>query len=306
MVPGFASLKRIERRFQPVAQHLHPFMMNGCHLSSTARSTVMSASLSSRLRLALKAAAWHAALSLAVAALVAVLVFGLWFPGPLRELAGGAELFWLIVGVDVVCGPLLTLVVFNPAKPRRELFRDLAWVALIQIAALAYGVHTLSYARPVALVFEVDRFRVVGHGDLDGADLAQLPDWAQPWRFSRARTLGTRAAASGEEQLASVQASLQGIEPSQRPSWWQEYALSTPAVLQRARPLSDLRGKHPAQGAVIDHAAMAAMRGARTGESTDPAALRWLPIVSRRAMDWVVLIDPNTARLRGFVHLDGF
>jgi hypothetical protein len=38
----------------------------------------------------------------------------------------------------------------------------------------------------------------------------------------------------------------------------------------------------------------------------DPAALRWLPLVSRRATDWVVLLDPVTARVRGYVHLDGF
>ena len=35
-------------------------------------------------------------------------------------------------------------------------------------------------------------------------------------------------------------------------------------------------------------------------------ALRWLPLVSRRATDWVVLLDPATARVRGYVHLDGF
>ena len=77
--------------------------------------------VASRLRPALRAAAWHVSLSLAVAALVAFLVFGFWFPAALRHLAGGADLFWLIVGVDVVCGPLLTLVIFNPAKPRAEL-----------------------------------------------------------------------------------------------------------------------------------------------------------------------------------------
>ena len=175
--------------------------------------------VASRLRSALLAAAWHLSVSIVVAGLVAFLVFGFWFPDALRHLAGGADLFWLIVGVDVVCGPLLTLVIFNPAKPRAELARDLALVAAIQLLALGYGVHTLSYARPVAVVYEVDRFRVVSFADVDESEAEQIPDWAQPWRFSRPRTVGIRAAKSSEEKLASIDLSFAGIEPSQRPSW---------------------------------------------------------------------------------------
>ena len=263
--------------------------------------------VASRLRSALLAAAWHLSVSIVVAGLVAFLVFGFWFPDALRHLAGGADLFWLIVGVDVVCGPLLTLVIFNPAKPRAELARDLALVAAIQLLALGYGVHTLSYARPVAVVYEVDRFRVVSFADVDADEAEQIPDWAQPWRFSRPRTVGIRSSSTGAEKLDSINLSLAGIEPSQRPSWWQDYALSRPQVLERARPLSELRAKHPEQSALLDAAvAQALHNNSQPGETTDAQALRWLPLVSRHATDWVVLLDPSTARVRGYVHLDGF
>ena len=255
---------------------------------------------------ALRAAALHLLLSATVAGLVALLVFGTWFPAPLRSLTGGAELFWLIVSVDVVCGPLLTLVVFNPAKLRTELRRDLALVVVIQLLALGYGVHALSYARPVALVYEVDRFRSVSFADLDETDAVNAPGWVQPWGLSRPRTVGIRTAATLEEKIASVNASLQGVEPSQRPSWWQDYALSLPRVLQRARPLIDLRSKHPQQSALIDDAVALAITDTQAGETTDMAALRWLPLVSRRATDWVVFLDPVTGRVRGYAHLDGF
>ena len=261
-----------------------------------------------RMQRALRAAALHLGGSLLVAALAGALVFGLWYPYPYRELAGGRELFLLIVAVDVVCGPLLTLVIFNPAKPRAELARDLALVAAIQLLALGYGVHTLSYARPVALVYEIDRFRVVSFADVDAdADEAeQIPDWAQPWRFSRPRTVGIRSSSTGAEKLDSINLSLAGIEPSQRPSWWQDYALSRPQVLERARPLPELRAKHPEQSALLDAAVAQALHNNQPDETTDAQALRWLPLVSRRATDWVVLLDPATARVRGYVHLDGF
>lgn len=275
-------------------------------MSASSISPTIVNAVASRFRPALWAALWHLSLSIAVAGLVAFLVFGFWFPGALRELAGGADLFWLIVGVDVVCGPLLTLVIFNPAKPRAELARDVALVAAIQLLALGYGVHTLSYARPVALVYEIDRLRVVSFADLDETEAQQIPAWARPWRFSRPRTVGIRLPSSGEEKLNSISASLQGVEPSQRPSWWQDYAHNRPQVLERARPLPELRTKHSEQSALLDVAVARALHNIEPGETTDAQALRWLPLVSRRAADWVVLLDPVTARVRGYVHLDGF
>lgn len=253
---------------------------------------------------AIRAAGVHLLISVAVASGVAALVFGLWFPVPLRELVGGTELFWLIVGVDVVCGPLLTLVVFNPHKPRAELRRDLALVALIQVFALGYGIHTLAYARPVVLVHEVDRFRVVTYSDLDPD--ATAPDWARPWSLTRPRTVGLRPADNQAEKTARISASLQGVEPSQRPTWWQDYLLSIPEVLQRARPLNELRDKYPDRSTFIDSAVKRSLAGQQPSETTDATTLRWLPLVSRRATDWIVFIDPQSARIRGYAHLDGF
>lgn len=255
---------------------------------------------------ALRAALIHLMLSFACAGIVALLVFNTWFPPPFREMLGGSRLFWLIAGVDIVCGPLLTLIVFNPAKPRSELRRDLALIGMIQVLALAYGVHTLSYARPVAVVHEVDRFRVVSFADLEEADAANAPAWARPWSLSPVRTIGTRAATNSEEKFASVDASLQGVEPSQRPSWWQDYSLSATRVLERSQPLAALRAKHAAKAAEVDAAVAQAATDQQNDETRDAATLRWAPLVSRRATDWVVLIDPVTARIRGYVHLDGF
>ena len=73
---------------------------------------------------AIRVACLHFLFSLVVALLAAALVFGLWYPFPYGHLSGGRELFLLVVAVDVVCGPLLTMVLFNPAKPRAELWPE--------------------------------------------------------------------------------------------------------------------------------------------------------------------------------------
>ena len=248
----------------------------------------------------------HLLASVVVVAFVGLLVYGLWFPSTFRSLAGGSQLFWLIIGVDVICGPFLTWLLFNPGKSRTALTVDLTLVVLIQLAALAYGVYTLSHARPLALVFEVDRFRLVSYADLEESDLANAPHWVRPWSFSEVRVVGTRTATTLEEKLTSVDASLQGIEPSQRPSWWQDYALSRGRVLQRARPLADLQKMHATKKGILDEAIENALTDVRAGETTDAAQLLWLPLVSRQDMAWVVLVDPTTARPRSYAPLDGF
>lgn len=262
--------------------------------------------MTSRPKSALRAAFVHLLLSASLAVIVAALVFGMWFPAPFREMLASQQLFVLIVGVDVMCGPLLTLIVFNPAKSRGELRRDLALIGMIQLSALGYGVHALSYARPVALVYEVDRFRVVTFADLEESEASTAPAWAQPWSLAPLHTVGLRPVATNQEKIASVDASLQGVEPSQRPGWWQDYSLSVSRVLQRAHPIVQLRTRHPDQTALLAAELARAVRDRQPGETRNPEALLWMPLVSRRATDWVVLLDPTSARPRGYIHADGF
>ncbi|WP_333906292.1 TfpX/TfpZ family type IV pilin accessory protein [Delftia acidovorans] len=246
----------------------------------------------------LRAVSIHFVASFIVAALVAALVFNLWFPYPYRELAGGRELFWLIIGVDVVCGPLLTAVLFNSRKPRRELMLDLGFVALIQFSALIYGLHTLSQARPVYLVFEVDRFRVVTVADVDSKSLhlEQGGLHALPW--AGPRIIGTRAPHNNKEYIDSLDMSLGGLDPSMRPDWWQPYEKNKPDALKRAQKMEALRNKHPSQKALIEKA----VRDSGLSE----ASLAWLPVTSFLSTAWVALIDNQTAEVKAFAPLDGF
>jgi hypothetical protein len=55
-------------------------------------------------------------------------------PVAVATMIGGTELFMLVVGCDLVLGPLLTLVIYNPRKKRRELIFDYSLVGTVQIA----------------------------------------------------------------------------------------------------------------------------------------------------------------------------
>ena len=250
-----------------------------------------------RFRPALQAASWHLLCSVGVAMLAAAVVFGLWYPFPYRDLSGGRELFLLVVVVDVVCGPLLTLVVFNPAKPRAELWRDLALIALVQLGALGYGMHTVWQARPLFLVQEVDRFKVIAGPSLDDAAVAALPAALQPQWWKGPKTVAIREPKDSEERNKVMFESVQGgRDYGERAEFYLPYegeaALKS---LHHAQPLAVFLQKQPSQ--------QTAARQLATEKGADMAQWLYLPIIARQ--DWVAVIDKQ-GQIQGFLKGDGF
>jgi hypothetical protein len=158
-----------------------------------------------RFKLAFKAMTVHFGLSLLVAAIVAFLVFTIWYPYPYRELAGGRELFILVMGVDVVCGPLLTLVLFSPTKPKKELVTDISLIAAIQIIALCYGMWTVLQVRPLFLVQEADRFNIISAANIEIKDLELLPANLRPNLFSGPIKVSLRDMSTEEREKLNAQ-----------------------------------------------------------------------------------------------------
>lgn len=251
-----------------------------------------------RIKFALRAALLHFLISLSIAAIAGFLVFYLWFPYPYRELAGGSSLFWLVVCVDVVCGPLLTAVLYAPIKPRRELLQDLGLIALIQLAALIYGLHALWQARPVYLAFEVDRLHVVTYADIQKEKLKTGENWLHDLSWRGVRLIGTRGPVDNEEMMQGLELSLQGIDPAFRPDWWTSYASVVPQVKSKAYPLDLLLKKNPVNADKIEKAVIESRQSSEN--------LLWLPVTSYRATDWVALLDKASAQPIAFVHVDGF
>jgi hypothetical protein len=242
-----------------------------------------------------RAASIHLLVSAAVAAFAAALVFGVWYPGAFRELAGGRELFVLVTSVDVVLGPLLTFSVFNVAKGWRHLRWDLAIIGAIQTAALVYGLHTVYIVRPVAMVFESDRLRLLTPLDVN---LGELPKAAPQYRelsLTGPLLLGTREPQTPAEHTDALMMGLKGIDIGQRPIFWQPYELSRNAVVARSKPLSQLLEHYPRRAADI--------REQLKSVGADETTSRFIPVMARG--DWIAVLDPSGAVL-GYLPFDGF
>ena len=249
-------------------------------------------------RTRLRAALIHLSISALVAALAGLLVFGLWYPYPYRDISGGSELFRLVVAVDVVLGPLITFAIFNRSKPRKELRRDLAIVGVLQLAGLAYGMWTVHLARPVHMVFEYDRFRVVHQVDIP-MDLAdRTPPGIEVAPFGGPTLLSIRPFRNSNEQMELTLAALGGVHLAARPDMWQPYEDGRAAILAAAKPVSELKSRFAPHAAEIDKLVREA--------GADPARAAYLPVIARKAEGWTVLLDGSSAKVLGYVPLDSF
>lgn len=119
-----------------------------------------------------KAAGYHLIVSLMIAVIIGVVFKFLYFPGYYFTAFDGLHRFGLIIGVDVVLGPLLTLIVFNVTKPKKELVRDISLIAFVQVCALIYGLFVFTTTRPVYTVFDGKILTFISANEIPPAALA--------------------------------------------------------------------------------------------------------------------------------------
>ena len=160
-----------------------------------------------------KAAGIHLSISLAIGLLVGALLFGVWYPPPYFHAAGADELILLLVGIDIVLGPLMTLVIFRSGK--RGLKFDLTVIGLVQAAALVYGLSIVLQSRPVFLVGAIDRFTLVSAGDIEDSDLqkGRQPLFRSPTTVSSS-TWRSVTSSAGLSNFELVSKSRTNVKPS--------------------------------------------------------------------------------------------
>jgi len=191
-----------------------------------------------------KAAGLHSLISIVIALLVGSLIYFVWYPPPYFQIAGGSKLMLLIMGVDVVVGPILTLTVFKSGK--KGLRFDLTVIALLQIASFCYGASVIARARPVFVVGEVDRFVVVAANALDDKDLAEAKQSEFSTRsWTGPRLVGAAPPKTGSEAMAASMSALAGKDIERMPKYYVPYEQVSKALLTRSHTLAETMKKSP-------------------------------------------------------------
>lgn len=235
----------------------------------------------------LKAFLIHLCISTCIALAVIAVVFFVWYPAPLHTAAGVTQIFLLLLAVDVVLGPLLTLIVYKVGK--KSLIMDLTVIALLQLSALGYGVWTVAEGRPAWLVFGGNRFELVRVPDIDQRNtgthyLYSSPAWTGPQWVGAANPIDLSA--RNEIIFESVSS---GFDIYQRPNLYRPLQEMTASIQKHAQELS-LLNKFNANSDV------------QNAVNKYPSATSWLPLRAKH-QDMVVLINKETAQVIAIVDL---
>ena len=186
----------------------------------------------------LKAFSIHLFISATIVGIVFVLIFLFWYPRPYFEANGAWTVLRVLVMVDLVLGPLLTLVLFKRGK--KGLVLDMCIVAAIQLAALIYGVHVIFDERPYYLAFAVDRFEVIGKVEID-ANKIKYPELKIKPNQGPILVYSDFPKDKKERENFLFEVVIQGKpDLERRPEYYHPYLLNKDKVLQKAKPLSDL------------------------------------------------------------------
>jgi hypothetical protein len=229
-----------------------------------------------------KAAGIHVGITVIVAILVGTLLFGIWYPPPYFGAGGADHLMIVLVSVDLVIGPLLTLIVFKSGK--RGMKFDLCVIALLQVTALGYGLSVMAKSRPVFLVGNIDRFVLVPANAIEDADLAKgRADEFRTRSWTGARLVGAAIPDEAARQKL-ISAALAGLDIENFPEYYVPYGDVAHELLKQGKPLESLR-KRPGAARLVDDWL------ARNGRAA--SSVVWLPVVSR-AYDLSMLIDSTT------------
>jgi len=186
---------------------------------------------------------WHFCVSTCLLlAIVGTLYLG-WYRWPGWYLANMLTVLPITVGVDAALGPLMTFIIANPNKPRRELARDIAIIGVVQLAALVYGAQTLWHGRPLYYAFSVGQLEVVQESELDPAEVAfarqQKLELAPHW-YSLPRWIYAPLPPDKKKSEDIFRSAITGgSDVTDMPRYFQPWANGLPELRKRLKKVED-------------------------------------------------------------------
>lgn len=187
----------------------------------------------------IKAFLIHLAISLTISSIFGYLVFGVWHYAPLAKAVGVSHIFLMMLAIDTILGPTLTLIIADEKKISIKF--DLLSIALIQLIALSYGIYSIAINRPVFIAFDVFRFELVQANDIEKENKNELVHDYQRLGLGYPKYVSVRPVANEQEKLQRLLKEMQmGLAPTMRPSLYEPLSNQFPTIIAKSQTLSKL------------------------------------------------------------------
>jgi hypothetical protein len=197
------------------------------------------------MRFRLQAFGLHLAGSASALTLVLGAMWLGWYRWPGWYLASALHIVGIVVLVDLVLGPTLTLIVANPGKRRAALARDISIIVSVQLIALVYGAITLWGGRPLYYTFSVDRLELVQASDLKADDIAagrrENPTLAPYWNSLPRWIWAPLPENPQEAEQIATGAVLGGADIIQMPRYFRPWEQGLPELRKRLQTVDAMK-----------------------------------------------------------------
>ena len=163
----------------------------------------------------------------------------IWYPQALFFAASGFDLMKILIVVDLILGPLIMFIIFNPKK--KSLKFDVSAVLICQLLFLAYGLWSLYTVRPAYIAFVDNQFVLVRANDLENEDLkkASSVEFQQRPLFGPL-IVGTERPSDKAEQDALMFASLENVGIESFPQYYVPFEQIQAKLPALSKPLEEL------------------------------------------------------------------
>jgi hypothetical protein len=215
------------------------------------------------------------------------LVCCIWYPGPLFYAANGVELMTIIVLVDLVLGPLIMLIIFNPKKTSLKF--DVACILICQLAFMFYGGWSIFSARPVYIAFVVDHFALVTANEIEADEQRKVknPIFASLPLFGP-MTVGTKEPDDKKLKEDILFGGLMGMGIQNLPQYFIAYENAITSVKASAKPASYFTN--------LDSARQQALLVYEKQRHAKKKDVLYLPLKNKKQL-LIVAVDANTAEI---------
>ena len=212
----------------------------------------------------------------------------IWYPAPLDRAVDVNQIFYMLVVIDVILGPILGFIVYKEYKKSLKL--DLSIIIIFQLIALGYGLYNLEKGRPVWIAYNVDRFELIRKNEIYDRDIEKAKDKYKYTSFLKPQFVAVKFSIDNKERNNNLfDEVLGGISIAQRPERYVDINQVKSQIKSRSQDLKVLNEFN------------AETRVSKILNQY-PLADSWLPLKAN-ALDMVVLINKEKAEVVKIVDL---
>lgn len=249
------------------------------------------------MRFRLKAFGLHLLVSAGVLTFVLGSLYLGWYRWPGWYLAGVSSVVAVVIAVDLTLGPLMTLLIAAPSKPRSELARDIGIIAAVQLSALIYGAVSLWDGRPLYYAFSASELELVQGYDFNAHELAIAREQhaaLQPHWYSQPRWIWAPLPKDPGEAAKIVMAATVGggDDVTSMPQYFKPWEQGLSELRTQLKRVDDIRYFSKLQKAALKQ------RMRALGLNTDQADAMAL---TGRGKPLLVVFDPTTLKIAAMI-----